>query len=285
MKSLAFVLSFFFFAGAIRASEPDDRFAPFEKAKVHYRMSGAGEDALIFVHGWACDANFWRLQAGEFPDSRVIAIDLPGHGRSGKPQAAYTLDYFARSIEAVMRHAKISRAVLVGHSMGAPVVGRFYGLYPKKTLGLVIVDGAMRPFLPIEQIEGAIAELLADYRAAAPPMIDSMLAPVKDAKLRREIRAAMLSTPAHVAIGAMRGMADEKAYERGPITVPVLAVLAKSHGWSADTEPFLRALAPTLELVFWDEVSPFLMMDKPAEFNRSIREFLLKNHLVATKGN
>lgn len=268
-------------AGAGRGSEVEHRFARFENTRVHYQLSGKGEEALIFVHGWACGADFWRRQAGDFPSSRVIAVDLPGHGRSDKPRADYTLDYFARSIAAVMRDAKVERAVLVGHSMGAPVVGRFYGLYPKKTLGLVIVDGAMLPFLPKEQMAKLIADLRADYRTVAPPMVDSWLTPVKDAKLKSEIRAAMLATPDQVGISAFQGMADEKAYERGPIEVPVLAVLAKSHGWSADTEPFLRSLAPKLELHTWDEVSHFLMMEKPREFSRTVREFLSKNKLLA----
>lgn len=272
---------FLLLAGAGRAAEPEHRFARFGKARVHYQMSGQGEEALIFVHGWACDADFWRRQAGVLPSARVIAVDLPGHGRSDKPRADYTLDFFARSIAAVMRDAKVKRAVIVGHSMGAPVAGRFYGLYPKKTLGLVIVDGAMRPFMPKDDMAKLIADLRADYRAIAPPMVDSWLTAVKDAKLRGEIRAAMLATPDHVGIGAFQGMADEKAYERGPIKVPVLAVLAKSHGWSADTEPFLRTLAPTLDLHVWDEVSHFLMMEKPGEFDGALRAFLSKYKLLA----
>lgn len=272
---------FLLLAGVVRGAEPEHRFARFEKARVHYLMSGQGDEALIFVHGWACDAEFWRRKDGVFPSARVIAVDLPGHGRSDKPRAEYTLDYFARSIEAVMRDAKIKRAVIVGHSMGAPVAGRFYGLYPEKTLGLVIVDGAMRPFMPKAEMTKLIADLRADYRAVAPPMIDSWLMGVKDAKLRGEIRAAMVATPDHVGIGAFQGMADEKAYERGPIKVPVLAVLAQSHGWSPDTEPHLRALAPRLDVHVWDEVSHFLMMEKPEEFDRSLRTFLSKNKLLA----
>ena len=70
-------------------------------------------------------------------------------------------------------------------------------------------------------------------------MIDQMLTPARDPRLRSEIRAAMLSTPDHVAISAMSGMADENAYEPGPMKVPVLAVPAKSHPWPTDIEQFL----------------------------------------------
>ena len=75
----------------------------------------------------------------------MIAIDLPGHGQSDKPQVTYSMDYFARAVEAVMNDAKAKRAVLVGHSMGTPVARQFYRKYPQKTLAIVIVDGVLRP--------------------------------------------------------------------------------------------------------------------------------------------
>jgi pimeloyl-ACP methyl ester carboxylesterase len=265
---------------AAKGAELESRVTPFEGTTVHYQMSGKGADALIFVHGWTCNADFWRGQTSAFPTMRVIAVDLPGHGQSGKPQTDYTMDYFARSIEAVMRHAQVKRAVLVGHSMGTPIVRQFYRLYPEKTLALVIVDGALRLFMPKAQMDAFAAQLRANYKTAAPQMVDGMLMPVKDEKMKSEIRAAMLGTPDYVAISAMTGMADEKVYAPDPIKVPVLAVLAKSPFWAADTEAFLRSLAPDLEFVMWDGVSHFLMMDKPQEFNRTLQAFLVKHKLL-----
>src|SRR5262249_39542402 len=78
---------------------------------------------------------------------RLVLIDLPGHGRSDRPEVNYTMDLFARAVDAVLRDAGVEKAVLAGHSMGTPVVRQFYRMYPKKTLGLVAVDGALRSFL------------------------------------------------------------------------------------------------------------------------------------------
>ncbi len=268
------------FAGGARGAELESRFAKFGETKVHYRAGGRGEEALVFVHGWTCDAEFWRGQTGGFPGLRVVAVDLPGHGRSDKPRVAYTMDYFARSIEAVMRDAGVKRAVLVGHSMGTPVVRQFYRLYPEKTLGLVAVDGALRLLFPKAQMDQFVAMFRANYQATAAQMVDGMLAPVKDAQLKADIRRSMLSTPDYVAVSAMEGMADEKLYEKDPIKVPLLAVLAKSPFWPADTEQFLRSLAPKLEFHAWDGVSHFLMMERPQEFNQTLRAFLSKHALL-----
>src|SRR5260370_34997292 len=265
------------FPGATNGSELRSRFARFENTKVHYLTSGKGERALVCVHGWACKAEALRGQSGSFPSQRVITIDLPGHGESDKPHVDYTIDYFARSIAAVMADARIKSAVLIGHSMGAPIVGHFYRLYPEKTLGLVIVDGAMRPFLPREAMERLVIQLRANYPAAAAQMIDQILTPLRDPRLRSEIRAAMLSTPDPVSISAMSGMADENAYEPGPMKVPVLAGLANSHPWPTDTEQFLRALAPRLGVHMLDDWSLFMMMGKPRGFHQALQAFLSKN--------
>lgn len=266
--------------GAAQGAELKSHFAKFDGVKVHYLTSGKGRDALIFIHGWTCNADFWRGQTSAFPNVSVIAVDLPGHGRSDKPQTDYTMDYFARSIEAVMRDAKVKRAVLVGHSMGTPVVRQFYRLYPEQTLGLVFVDGGLRLFAPKEQTEQFVAMLQANFKTVGAQMVNGIVAPVKDEQLKAEIRTTMLSAPEHVAVSAMKGMADEKIYERDAIKVPVLAVLAKSPFWPPDTEAFLRSLAPNLDFQMWEGVSHFLMMEKPQEFNRSLQAFLDKHKLL-----
>lgn len=269
-----------FVSDTAQSHEMKSRFAAFDNMKVHYQTSGKGKEALVFVHGWTCNADFWRGQTSAFPNTRVIALDLPGHGRSDKPRANYTMDHFARSIEAVMRDAGVTRAVLIGHSMGTPIVRQFYRLYPEKTLGLVIVDGALRMFAPKEQMEQFIAPMRANYKEVATGMIDGMLMPVKDEKIKTEVRTAMLSTPDYVAISAMTGMTDEKLYAKDSIKVPVLAVLAKSPFWAADTEAFYRSLAPNLDFYMWDNVSHFLMMEKPQEFNRTMQAYLDKHKLL-----
>jgi pimeloyl-ACP methyl ester carboxylesterase len=104
--------------------------AEFEGMQLHYKTFGSGSQALVFVHGWTCNSNFWRESIAAFPGYRTIALDLPGHGQSDKPRTNYTMDYFARAVAVVLRDAKVKQAVLVGHSMGTLVIRQFYRLYP-----------------------------------------------------------------------------------------------------------------------------------------------------------
>lgn len=261
------------------------RHATLDGARVHYKSFGKGATAVVFVHGWTCNMNFWRGQAAAFESAtRVVVIDLPGHGASDKPQVDYSMDYFARAVDAVMRDAKIEKAVLVGHSMGTPVIRQFYRKYPEKTLALVIVDGGLRPFISKEQMRTFTAPLRGpNYKEAAAQLFEGMLMPVKSAELRQEIKSSMLSTPQHVTVSAMDGMTDDAIFAQDKINVPVLAILAKSPFWPSDNEQFYRSLAPNIDYQMWDGVSHFLMMEEPARFNEAVFAFMMKNKLIKKK--
>jgi len=265
-----------------KETPPQDRFAKLDTMRVHYQNYGEGKDAVIFIHGWSCNLNFWKANLPAFVNqSRVIAIDLPGHGESDKPQVTYSMDLFARAIDAVLQDAKVERATLVGHSMGAPVIRQFYRKYPDKTRALVIVDGSLRPFSNPEQMKQFLDPLRGpDYKKQAELLIGFMVQPVKDKKTQEEIKAAMISAPQHVMVGAMDAMMDDAIWKEDKINAPTLAVMAKQPQWNAEYEKFVRELVPGIDYQIWEGVSHFLMMDEPQKFNDTVLAFLKKNKLI-----
>ena len=256
-------------------------FAELNSTQIHYQSHGKGKDALVLVHGWGCNLNHWRDQNPEFSKrTRVLAIDLPGHGLSDKPETKYDMDLFAAAIDAVMKDAGVERAVLVGHSTGTPVVRQFYRKYPQKTLALVIVDGGLRPFGTKEQREQFMAPLRGpNWKEAGRQMFGGMTATLPAADKER-VSSSFLSTPQHVLVSAMDAMSEESLYATDKINVPVLAILAKSPFWAPDTEQFLRSLAPDLDYQMWEGVDHFLFMGKPKEFNAAVIAFLDKKKLL-----
>jgi pimeloyl-ACP methyl ester carboxylesterase len=269
-----------FAVSAFAQNKPKEKFADFNGSRIFYTNHGKGKDAIVFVHGWTCNSEFWNGQVSAFPNYRVIAVDLIGHGKSDKPKANYSMEYFAKSIEAVLRKAKVRRAVLIGHSMGTPVIRQFYRLYPEKVLGLVIVDGALRPFAPREQMETYLAPMRKNYKSAQPEFVEGMLQPIKSEVLKNTIRASMLSTPDYVGLSAWDGMLDEKIWTNDQILAPTLAILAESPYWPANTKSFYSSLAPKMDFQMWKGVSHFLMMEKPKEFNEALLAFITKNELL-----
>ncbi|MDP9098884.1 MAG: alpha/beta hydrolase [Verrucomicrobiota bacterium] len=273
-------------AATLPAEGPPDlgssRSTQLDGAKVHYTDYGAGQNALVFVHGWSCDETFWAAPAPALGAKfHLITIDLPGHGQSDKPQIAYTMDLYARAIDAVLSDAKVKAATLIGHSNGTPVIRQFYRKFPEKTRALVIVDGALRPFGDKAMMEKFVAQLKApNYEENTGKMIDGMTSPIHDAALREKIKTAMLRTPQFVAASEMEATLDPELWKPDKINVPVLMILAKQPFWNAEYEKFVRGIVPDLDYQTWEGVSHFLMMEQPAKFNAALVAFLEKHELA-----
>ena len=282
MKRIALLITLFsaFVFASSAQQTAEVKWATLDGAKIHYIDTGGdSKKALVFVHCWTCNSEFWRDQLGAFPQYRVIALDLPGHGQSEKPKIEYTMEHFAKAVEAVMSDAGVKKAVLVGHSMGTPVTRRFYELYPKKTLGIVVVDGALIPMGSRAEVDKFFEPMYKDYRTAAPKFLDGMLQPTwPDVKLF--IRSSMLATEDFVAVSAMRHMQDDAYARHGKIAVPVLAVMAPSPFWPKDLEAQYRAVAPDVDFQMWTGVSHFLQLERPKEFNGQVKAFIIRKKLL-----
>ncbi len=194
------------------------------------------------------------------------------------------MELFARAVEAVMRDAKVKRAVLVGHSMGTPVARQFYRKYPEKTLAIVIVDGVLRPLADKATMDRMIAGFRGpNYRDTITQMFAAMNGPNLSPDAQAANQGCRLLAPQYVLISAMEGMADPSIWGDDKINVPVLAIMAKNPFFPPDIEQSARAIAPKLEFRMWESVGHFLMMEKPKEFNEAVLAFLDKNKLLMKK--
>jgi len=282
--------------------KPESRFTKLDRARIHYVNYGKGDEALVLIHGWTQNADAWRDNISAFAQrNRVVVMELPGHGQSDKPakqnaesQGAaryggsddargplYSMDHFARAVEAVMRDAKVKRAVLVGHSMGTPVARQFYRKYPSKTLAIVIVDGALRPFFDQSVMDGLLAGLRGPKpQDAIAQMLGMLMGSGLTAETQERIKASTANTPQHVFVGAMEGMADSLIWGDDEINVPVLAIMAKSPLFPPNIEQGYRSLAPKVDFQMWEGVGHFIMMEKPKEFNAALLAWLDKHKLL-----
>jgi pimeloyl-ACP methyl ester carboxylesterase len=263
-------------------SKPAETWASFEGNKIRYYDIGdrKKKSAIVFIHGWTGSADLWKDSYSAFPNHRVIALDLIGHGKSDKPKVEYTMDLFARSVDAVLKDAKVEKAILVGHSMGMPVARQIYRTNPQKVLGIVNVDGSIRAFPDRKQFDGWIANFRSDYPKTRDQFVDGMLAAMKDEDVKTAIRSSNQATPDYVGISAISQFADDTLWKTDPIKVPVLAIFAESPFWPPDTENFHRSIAPELEFHMWKGPTHFLMMERPKEFNDLVRAFVAKKKLL-----
>jgi pimeloyl-ACP methyl ester carboxylesterase len=93
--------------------------------RVAYREAGAGE-ALLLIHGMAGSSATWRAVLPQLSKKyRVVAPDLFGHGESAKPRGDYSLGAFAAWLRDLLDELGITRATVVGQSLGGGVAMQF----------------------------------------------------------------------------------------------------------------------------------------------------------------
>ncbi|HYP31705.1 MAG TPA: alpha/beta fold hydrolase, partial [Burkholderiaceae bacterium] len=119
--------------------------------RLHVAEAGDGP-ALLLVHGLTASHAVWEHTIEAFADRwRVIALDLPGHGASAKPDAPYTIDFFAGMVRSLARALGVDEAVVIGSSLGGRVALELAAWYPRFTRALVLAapaygySPAMRP--------------------------------------------------------------------------------------------------------------------------------------------
>jgi pimeloyl-ACP methyl ester carboxylesterase len=247
--------------------------ATVEGIPIHSTTHGKGPKTIVFVHGWTCDETSWDAQVPVFEkDYRVITLDLPGHGKSGSPKSgALTIDLFAKAIEAVRVEAGAGKIVLVGHSMGTPVIRQYARLYPQNVAGLVPVDGVLRlsgsPSAP-----NANAMQGAEGRKNRENMIRGMFGKGTTPPLQDHIMKMMMAPPETTAYQAMAAMFVPSNWTEETMPFPALGIYA-DHSTAHNAEYF-KKIFPNGRSVEVTGAGHFVMMEKPAEFNKLLKEFL-----------
>ena len=108
--------------------------------RVTYHLLGEGPP-IVLVHGITSSSRTWRqVMHGLAEHHTVIAPDLLGHGRSGKPRGDYSLGAYASGLRDLLTVLGITKATVVGHSLGGGIAMQFAYQFPERVERLVLVD-------------------------------------------------------------------------------------------------------------------------------------------------
>ncbi len=104
---------------------------------------GQGEQVLVLIHGLGSNAKSWIKNIPALAKKyRVIALDLPGYGKSDKGYYQYSMDFYADVVKDLLNDISVSRVTLVGHSMGGQIAMYTALKYPEKVENLVLLSPA-----------------------------------------------------------------------------------------------------------------------------------------------
>jgi len=193
---------------------------------IHYRVSGRGAPAMVFVHGWCSNLTHWDAQVAHFERMhRVLAIDRRGHGRSDTPAGGFTAKQHALDLARVVERERVAAAVVVGHAGGGPATLAFARAFPALARAVVLVETRINPRTPLGR-RGT------PERSALGRMIDQL-----DADDGAEQLAAIYRTffSAHA-----RPVADRAVAEA--VQVPLRVARAELAALAIDSEAVARAL-------------------------------------------
>ena len=235
---------------------------------IHYEVQGQGEPTLVLVHGWAFDRHVWD---GHVPSlagrRRVVTLDLAGHGESGGVRANWTMAAFGGDVKAVVDAVGAGQVVLVGHSMGGPVVLEAARRMPERVRGIVLVDTLLdaEQRTPEAEADAFAKQLQADYRATATQMATNYLfAPRTPADVRERVLRQAMALPVDLSISLLRQV---WTYDPLPalreIRAPIRAVSADMYPTNLEAN---RRYMPGYEAFVVAGSGHYPMLEDPAGF-------------------
>lgn len=167
MKKLLAIFSILFVIGFTSCTnEAENVVVSSDGVEIRFDAQGEGEPALVFVHGFSRNHNDWTSQMDYFSDRyKVVALDLAGFGESGNNRDNWTMEAFGSDVISVIEHLNLTKVILIGHSMGTPVIMKAAIQNPEKIIGLVPVDmlhdvGQKKSEEEIEQMVNAFMNMM-----------------------------------------------------------------------------------------------------------------------------
>jgi pimeloyl-ACP methyl ester carboxylesterase len=273
-----------FLATAAIGAEPDTK--PVKKTvrvddglDIVCEVRGQGDTALVFLHGWGGDREYWKHQVEAFAaDYRVVAIDQAGHGASGKDRKAWTADGLAGDVAAVVKALELKRVILVGHSMGGPIALLAAKRMPGTVVAVIGVDTLQNAEfqLPEEVRKPIFDGLEKDFKGTVRTMFDGALPEKADAGVKKWLQAKAEGQDPKMGIAIIRdvfGLDTKKLLKEAK--VPVRCVnSAGGFKFFTPTAVETNKKYADFGAVTIDGVGHYPMLEKPDEFNRKLRDVL-----------
>jgi pimeloyl-ACP methyl ester carboxylesterase len=241
---------------------------------VQYRVYGNAEPALVFIHGWSCDSNYWREQLAAFDKKyTVVTVDLAGHGGTDGNRTDWSIARFGQDVATALSAVPNKQIILVGHSMGGPVAIEAARLLKGRVIGIIGVDTFKSIGAPVPtkvQVDTALKPFEADFIGQTRTLVaDHLFVKGSHPQLAQKIAYDMSLSPPRVAIPSMRAVLGYDFKEPlKDISVPIVAI--NSDLGEPVNEARIRKVLPKFRAVTLGGTGHFLMMEDPQRFNAAL---------------
>jgi len=266
----------------------DNKIVSSDGNKIYFDQMGSNDPTLIFIHGWSNNRTIWDAQMSYFSKKyRVIAVDLPGFGESPNNKTKWTMESFGEDVADVIRQLDIKQSILVGFSMGGPVVLEAASKTPDRVIGVVIVDVLQNPDMKyppqmISYIDSVMMDLINN------PTKEKMLGGGFIKKNPDEsYQRALDMFKDHSKIGWSESLTDFFNWSNDQLTEVLKKTKVPLISINSDNEPTningFKKYIPDYQAKIVSDVGHVIMWDNTEEFNRlleeSIQTFTTKSKL------
>ncbi len=247
----------------------------FDGVEIVYSIQGKAEPALVFIHGGLADRSFWFDQMKHFARYyRVIALDLAGHGESGKNRKDWSLASFAEDVNAVIKIEKIRKAVLIGNSLGGPVCLKAAHLISDAILAVVAVDTfqdiSMR--MPSSYYREQAEAFREDFTGTVKKMVRSLFHPDTNPQLMAQVERRMLDNSPEMIAALMESFADFNMAELlKNISIPIRCINGDLYTTQVEKN---RGLYADFDAVILPNTGHYPMLENPELFNQHLESIL-----------
>jgi len=162
--------------------KPTTGYAPVNGLKMYYEVHGSG-DPVVLLHGaFMTITNNWTGWIAELAKTRkVIAVEMQGHGRTADIERDISQENLADDVAALLDHLKISKADLIGYSMGGGVAMQCAVRHPDKVRKVVVISSTFRRDGMIKEAADSIPKLTAEDFKGSPIEVEyKKLSPTPD---------------------------------------------------------------------------------------------------------
>lgn len=250
--------------------------------KIDYRSYGQGDYTLLFVHGWCINQNYWSEQVRAFSsDYRVVTIDLPGFGQSGKNKHDWSMESYGADVRAVIDELALKNVILIGHSMGGDVILEA-ALQSEKVLALIgadtfkdvgaELDEAVKAEIDdfMNMLKSSFAEVVSSYAAGA------LFHTSTDSVVRERVIHDFKQSDSVAAIASLEALFDYSSLEFGRLSrLNRPLYLINSSATPTDLAG-LEATGINFEVLDVGETGHYPMIENPERFNQLLQETILK---------